>query len=54
MRVQAAASDRTETAEQSKPQSLLDILGDLVGKADGLPEDAATNVEHYLYGLPKR
>lgn len=26
----------------------------LAGKAKGLPRDAARNVEHYLYGHPKR
>ena len=25
-----------------------------VGKAQGLPEDAAHNHDHYLYGLPKK
>jgi len=24
------------------------------GKADGLPSDASRNLEHYLYGHPKR
>jgi hypothetical protein len=31
-------------------QSLLE----LAGKADDLPADASRNVDHYLYGLPKR
>lgn len=26
----------------------------VIGKADGLPRDAAENVEHYLYGAPKK
>lgn len=34
--------------------SLLDRLSRVVGKAKGLPKDAAQNVEHYLYGMPKR
>ena len=34
--------------------TLLERLGDVVGKAAGLPEDAARNVDHYLYGHPKR
>jgi hypothetical protein len=33
---------------------LYDCLKDVIGKAVGLPEDAALNVEHYLYGHPKR
>ena len=35
-------------------RSLLDRLGDVVGKADGLPADASQNVDHYLYGHPKK
>jgi hypothetical protein len=26
----------------------------VIGKADGLPRDAAENIEHYLYGAPKK
>ena len=35
-------------------QTLLERLGDVVGKAERLPADAARNVDHYLYGHPKR
>jgi hypothetical protein len=35
-------------------RSLLERLGDVVGKAEGLPADASQNVEHYLYGHPKK
>jgi hypothetical protein len=35
-------------------RSFLDRLGDVVGKVEGLPADAAQNVEHYLYGHPKQ
>jgi hypothetical protein len=34
--------------------SLLDRLGDVVGKAEGLPADASQNVDHYLYRHPKK
>ena len=27
---------------------------DIIGKAEELPEDASSNYEHYLYGLPKQ
>lgn len=37
-----------------KTRSLLDRLGDVVGKAEGLPADASQNVDHYLYGHPKQ
>jgi hypothetical protein len=29
-------------------------MKNFVGKAQTLPEDAATQIDHYLYGLPKR
>ncbi len=42
-----------ESASDSPP-SLWDRLKDVVGKADGLPADASTRVDHYLtHGLPK-
>jgi hypothetical protein len=34
--------------------TLYDRLEPVVGKAKGLPPDAAANVHHYLYGTPKR
>ncbi|MGE0607245.1 MAG: hypothetical protein AB7O62_09145 [Pirellulales bacterium] len=34
--------------------SLLDRLSLVVGAAKGLPPDAARNVDHYLYGQPRR
>lgn len=38
----------------TSPKSLLDRLGSVVGAIDDLPEDAATNIDHYLYGHPKK
>lgn len=35
-------------------RSLLERLGDVVGKAEGLPADASQNVDHYLYGRLKQ
>jgi len=51
---------RIELAES--PQSHDNDLGSsfaeryasVIGKAEGLPEDAAENHDHYLYGTPKR
>lgn len=31
-----------------------DRLLELAGTAEGFPPDASENVDHYLYGLPKR
>ncbi len=33
--------------------SLLERLGPVVGAAQELPDDAAANVDHYLYGHPR-
>ena len=43
----------SEAAADQIP-SLYDRLKSAVGKAQGLPEDAAHNHDHYLYGLPKK
>jgi hypothetical protein len=34
--------------------SLVDRLQKFIGKFDGLPSDASINLDHYLYGAPKR
>ena len=39
---------------EAATRSFLDRLGDIVGKAEGLPADASQNVDHYLYGHPKK
>jgi hypothetical protein len=39
--------------DESMP-SIYETLKDFVGKAEGLPPDASINVDHYLYGMPKR
>jgi hypothetical protein len=43
-----------ESPVKPTKRSLLDRLGNVVGKVDGLPGDAAQNVDHYLYGHPKK
>jgi hypothetical protein len=40
--------------ENGDGQSLLEILGDVVGSIDDLPSDLAEQHDHYLYGTPKR
>ena len=49
VKVEAIGSQAT-----APKRSLLDRLGDVVGKAEGLPADASQNVDHYLYGHPKK
>ncbi len=34
--------------------TLYEQLKNVIGKAKGLPPDAARNHDHYLYGLPKK
>jgi hypothetical protein len=34
--------------------TLAETLAPFIGKAVGLPEDAAENHDHYLYGTPKK
>jgi len=40
--------------KKKRPMTLYERLKPIIGKAKGLPPDAAVNIDHYLYGLPKR
>lgn len=46
-------AEATENPE-GDPPSLLERLRAVVGTAEGLPEDAAPSVDHYLYGHSQR
>ena len=39
---------------KARPRSLAERLANVIGKAQSLPPDASVNLDHYLYGLPKR
>jgi hypothetical protein len=39
---------------KSRPRSLAERLAPFIGKATGLPPDMSVNLDHYLYGRPKR
>jgi hypothetical protein len=62
VRVEPADSIPDEDDEKNIPDeddeknipTLLERLAPFVGKLEGLPPDASVNVDHYLYGLPKR
>jgi len=45
-----------ETSRECPPTnpSITQLLSRFAGKAQTLPEDAAENLDHYLYGLPKK
>lgn len=45
------ASEKTET---EPIPTLAETLAPFIGKAVGLPLDAAENHDHYLYGIPKK
>ena len=47
------APPETETRTQ-KSASFKERYATVIGKAEGLPEDAAENHDHYLYGVPKK
>ncbi len=42
------------TRKAKQPKKYRQRLMKYAGKADGLPSDASRNLEHYLYGHPKR
>jgi len=43
-----------EGDETTEIPTLAETLAPFIGKAVGLPEDAAENHDHYLYGTPKK
>lgn len=47
----AAVSPRTD---EDSGASFTERFAEVLGKAQSLPEDAAENIDHYLYGTPKR
>jgi hypothetical protein len=40
--------------EKTRERTLYDRLKNVIGKAKGMPPDASLNIDHYLYGMPKR
>jgi predicted DNA-binding antitoxin AbrB/MazE fold protein len=50
---QAIAKASSEPVEEELP-TLLERLKDFVGTVHDLPPDASVNLDHYLYGTPKR
>ena len=51
------AAVRVELVSAQPPKeipTLFDSLAPFIGKAEGLPPDMSVNLDHYLYGTPKR
>jgi hypothetical protein len=44
----------TPPAPEAENPTLAETLKDFIGVLEDLPEDAATNHDHYLYGAPKK
>jgi hypothetical protein len=42
------------TKAKKRSRSLAERYAPFIGKAKGLPADMSVNLDHYLYGLPKR
>jgi hypothetical protein len=48
------ASVQVDLVSEEAGATLYERLKSVIGKAQGLPPDAALNVDHYLYGQPKQ
>ena len=38
----------------AKRRTLAEVFANIIGQAKGLPPDASTNHDYYLYGAPKQ
>ena len=53
VRVEAPAAPEGSPGGEREP-TFAERYAFFIGKVEGLPNDAARNVDHYLYGHPKR
>ena len=53
-KVQIELSLPAPAADEGEDARLARMLLNYAGKATGLPPDAARNLDHYLYGTPKK
>jgi hypothetical protein len=53
VRVEMLPAEPKSPSAEELP-TLYDSLAPFVGKATGLPADMSVNLDHYLYGTPKR
>ncbi|HBI45433.1 MAG TPA: hypothetical protein DDY78_21655 [Planctomycetales bacterium] len=53
VRVELTLARSNAPATEETP-TLYDSLEPFIGKAEGLPADMSINLDHYLYGTPKR
>ncbi len=52
--VRIELAEAADTADEDTGPSFTERFARFIGKAEGLPEDAAENHDHYLIGTPKR
>jgi hypothetical protein len=50
----AKSNGKSKANGKHRRTTLAERLAPVIGKAKGLPADASVNLDHYLYGLPKR
>jgi hypothetical protein len=46
--------DRPHAREKPPRKPIGQVMLEFAGRAEGLPEDYSANIDHYLYGAPKR
>ena len=54
LRVEFLTTDSAEVDDSSKTSTLYERMKDFLGTAKNLPPDASINIDHYLYGHPKK
>jgi len=52
--IRARKPNKARPKKKQSPRSLAERYAAFIGKAKGLPSDMSQNLDHYLYGLPKR
>jgi hypothetical protein len=53
-KVRVEAVEPTAEQPEGEAATLYERLKPVIGQAQGLPEDASLQVDHYLYGHPKK
>lgn len=54
VRVEPLASDAVQRPAEQQIPTLYERMKPVIGIAENLPPDASRNVDHYLYGHPKK
>jgi len=46
--------NRPHPEARRRGKAIGQVMLEFAGRAEGLPEDYSANIDHYLYGVPKR